>query len=242
MLKSFIRCALLLCALFLCAQLAAQQKKMILLKKGDPIPLENVLSKDQFGVMVICETNPENGDVLRKFIPFVNMNPASLSHFPFCDPKAVERIYDAVQDREKLIRKKFRDRYKDYEGQQDYTKNLTIHSGVHVYNVLFSALEKTDVGMVGYLYSDAPDSLFYGKIFLYGLIGEVGDVWIGNIYPTEKTAELNGSTYTVFTVIPPKRKAFRTDPEEDGKEKRQGRRGPRGGRQGGQRNGPPPGR
>ena len=92
----------------------------------DGFTLENVLSKDQFGVMVICETNPENGDVLRRFIPFVNMNPASLSHFPFCDPKAVGRIYDAVQDREKLIRKKFRDRYKDYEGQQDYTKNLTL--------------------------------------------------------------------------------------------------------------------
>lgn len=237
MLKRFIRCALLVCALFLCGQLAAQQKK-ILLKKGSPIPLENVLSKDQFGIMAAAGTNPENGDTLRKFIPFVHMNPASLSLFPFCDPKAVERIYDAVQDREKLIRKKFRDRYKDYEGQQDYTKNLTIHSGVHVYNILFSALETTSTGMVGYLYSDSPDSLFYGKIFLYGLLGQVGDVWIGNIYPTDKTIELNGSTYTVFTVIPPARKMF-GDPEK--KEQKQGRRGPRG-RQGGQRNGPPPGR
>lgn len=240
MLKCFIRCALLLCALFLCGQLAAQQKK-ILLKKGNPIPLKNVLSKDQFGIMIAAGTNPENGDTLRKFVPFVNMNPASLSLFPFCDPKAVERINQAVLDREELIRKKFQDRYSEYEGKQDYTKNLTIHSGVHVYSVLFSALETTSTGMVGYLYSDAPDSLFYGKIFLYGLIGEVGDVWIGNIYPVDKTIQLNGSNYAVFTVIPPAKKTFEANPEE-GKEKRQGRRGPRGGRQGGQRNGPPPGR
>ncbi|MBQ7400660.1 MAG: hypothetical protein IJW07_01325, partial [Lentisphaeria bacterium] len=142
MLKCFIRCALLLCALFLCGQLAAQQKK-ILLKKGNPIPLKNVLSKDQFGIMIAAGTNPENGDTLRKFVPFVNMNPASLSLFPFCDPKAVERINQAVLDREELIRKKFQDRYSEYEGKQDYTKNLTIHSGVHVYSVLFSALETT---------------------------------------------------------------------------------------------------
>lgn len=235
MLKCLIRCALVLCALLLCSELAAQQK-MILLKKGDPIPLESVLSKDQFGVMVPAAINPENGDILRKFIPFVAMNPASLSLFPFCDPKAVERIYNAVQDREKLIRKKFQDRYKEYEGKQDYTKNLTIHSGVHVYSILFSALETTSTGMVGYLYSDAPDSLFYGKIFLYGLIGQVGDVWIGDIYPANRTIELNGSTYTVFSVIPPERKTFG---EPDKQQRRQGRRGSR---QGGQRNGPPPGR
>ena len=148
----------------------------------------------------------------------------------------MERIYNAVQDREKLIRKKFQDRYKEYEGKQDYTKNLTIHSGVHVYSILFSALETTSTGMVGYLYSDAPDSLFYGKIFLYGLIGQVGDVWIGDIYPANRTIELNGSTYTVFTVIPPERKTFG---EPDKQQRRQGKRG---GRQGGQRNGPPPGR
>ncbi len=236
MLKCSIRCTLLFCTLLLCAQLAAQQK-MILLKKGKPVPLENVLSKDQFGVMLPAGTNPENGDVLRKFVPFVAMNPASLAYFPFCDPKAVERIYQAVQDREKLIRKKFRDRYSEYEGKQDFTKNLTIHSGVHVYNILFSALETTPAGMAGYLYSDAPDSLFYGKIFLYGLIGNKGDVWIGNIYPTDKTIQLNGSTYAVFTVIPPTKKTF-DEPEKD--EGKQGKRSPRSGRQNGQRNGPPP--
>ena len=241
MLKKSIRCTLLLCALACGATLTAQQN-MILLKKGDPIPLEKVISKDQFGVMVPAGTNPENGDVLRKFIPFVDMNPASLSYFPFCDPKVVERIYYAVQDREKIIRKKFQDRYGEYEGVQDYTKNLTIHSGVHEYSVLFSALETAPTGMAGYLYSDAPDSLFYGKIFLYGLIGEKGDVWIGNIYPTDKTIQLNGSTYAVFTVIPPEKKAFGSDDADEEKKKKEDRRRPRGGRPGGQRNGPPPGR
>ena len=241
MLKKTIRHVLLFCAMILCIPLAAQQN-MILLKKGDPVPLEKVISKDQFGIMVPSGVNPENGDVLRRFIPFVEMNPASLSYFPFCDPKVVERIYQAVQDREKIIRKKFQDRYKEYEGTQDFTKNLAIHSGVHEYSVLFSAVETAPTGMVGYLYSDAPDSLFYGKIFLYGLTGRKGDVWIGSIYPTDKTIQLNSSTYTVFTVIPPAKKAFNSNDSEDEQKKREGRRRPRGGRQGGQRNGPPPGR
>lgn len=239
MLKNSIRCALLLCAASLCFPLAAQQN-MILLKKGDPVPLEKVISKDQFGIMVPSGVNPENGDILRKFIPFVEMNPASLSYFPFCDPKVVERIYQAVQDREQIIRKKFQDRYKEYEGTQDFTKNLTIHSGVHVYSVLFSALEATATGMVGYLYSDAPDSLFYGKIFLYGLTGKTGDIWIGNIFPTDKTIQLNGSTYTVFTVIPPVKKAFDGGDAGEEQQKKEGRRRFRGGKPGGQRNGPPP--
>lgn len=241
MLKNPIRHVLLIGTMILCIPLAAQQN-MILLKNGDPVPLEQVISKDQFGIMIPSGVNPENGDILRRFVPFVEMNPASLSYFPFCDPKVVERIYHAVQDREQIIRKKFQDRYKEYEGTQDFTKNLTIHSGVHEYGVLFSAIETAPTGLVGYLYSDAPDSLFYGKIFLYGLVGRKGDVWIGSIYPTDKTIQLNGSTYTVFTVIPPAKKTFNNNDSEDEQKKREGRRRPRGGRQGGQRNGPPPGR
>lgn len=247
MFKSLTRLSAVI-LLFAAFFLSAQEEPMILLQKGKPIPLKDVLSKDQFGVLVPAGVNPENGDVMRRFIPFVAMNPASLSLFPFCDYKAVERIYEAVQDREKLIRKKFKHKYPEYEGVQDYTKNLSIYAGVHVYRVLFSALDVYPTGMIGYLYSDSPDSLFYGKIFLYGLIGKKGDVWIGDIYPKDTTIQLNGSTYTVFTVIPPpvKRKFGDDDPDQQAKKRR-----PRGGQpgqrpggagRGGQRGGTPPAR
>lgn len=249
MLKNLFRSAVLLGALALCCPLAANTQNMILLKKGDPIPLENVISKDQFGIMVPAGKNPENGDILRRFIPFIDLNPASLTLFPFCDAKSAERIYTAVQDREVLIRKKFTKRAEDYQGTQDYTKNLRIHTGVDQYYIFFTATEATATGMVGFIYSEAPEALFYGKIFLYALLGKPGDIWIGYIYPTEKTIQVNGSTYTVFTVIPPEKKTFLDEMEEKENQEKK-RRGPRG-RQGrkngpgqgpGQRNGTPPGR
>ncbi|MBO5960093.1 MAG: hypothetical protein J6Q65_08215, partial [Lentisphaeria bacterium] len=231
LLKCIVRTAAVTVMLFSCFAIHAQQGQ-ILLKQGKPIPVTDILSKDQFGIMTVAYKNPENGDLMRKFIPFVDMNPASLSYFPFCDPKVVERIHQAVLDREVLIRQKFKDRYAEYEGTQDFTKNLLLHSGVHEYSILFSGIESTKTGMIGYIYSDSPDCLFYGKIFLYGLIGNPGTVWIGNIYPTERTQVINGSTYPVLTVIAPEKKKFE-DPEAEEKEKekmrRERRKGPRGG-------------
>lgn len=243
MLKNFVRSMILLGALALCCPLTAQQTAILLKDGGRPIPLNKVISKDQFGVIVPAKVNPENGDVLRKFIPFVDMNPASLSLFPFVDTKSAERIYNAVQDRQKLIAKKFAKRTEAYNGTQDYTKNLLIHTGVDEYYIFFHALESTDTGMVGFIYSEAPDSLFYGKIFLYALLGKPGDVWIGPIHPTDQTITVNGSTYKVFTAIPPVRKSF-LEKQQENEKKKQGRRGPRGNRRGpgrGQHNGPPPG-
>lgn len=240
MLKALTRTAILLGALSFCLPMAAQQDVILLKNSDTPIPMEKVISKDQFGVIVPAKINPENGDVLRKFIPFVDMNPASLNLFPFCDTKSAERIYNAVQDREILIRKKYAKRAEAYQGTQDYTKNLRIHTGVDEYLIFFVATEATETGMVGFIYAEAPDALFYGKIFLYALLGKPGDVWIGNIYPTEKTITINGSQYKVFSVIPPIKKSF-LEQQEENEKKKNARRGGRRGRGGqGPRNGPPP--
>lgn len=241
MLKNLIRSMFLLGVLAFCCPLAAQ-KDMVLFQDGSkPIPLAKVISKDQFGIMIPAGVNPKNGDVLRKFVPFVDLNPASLTLFPFCDPKSSERIHDAIYDRQKLIHQKFAKRAEAYQGVQDYTKNLLIHSGVDEYYIFFSALEATDTGMVGFIYSEAPDSLFYGKIFLYALLGKPGNAWIGKIYPTEQTITVNGSTYKVFTVIPPIRKTF-LEQQEESERKKMSRRGNRGRKGQGRPNGPPPGR
>ncbi len=194
------------------------------LKKGGSVDMKDVLGKDQYGIMVAAGKDKETGETLRRFIPFVELSPAALTNFPFCDTKAVERIDNAVQDRLELIRKKFRKRYPDFEGAQDFTANLTIHSGVPKYSVLFTATESIDNGLIGFLYSDAADALFYGKVCLYGLIGSKDSAWIGTIYPTEKTVKLNGSTYSVFTVIPPPEKTF-LDQQDDEKKMERRRKG-----------------
>ncbi len=179
----------------------------LLLKEGDPVPLSAILAKDQFGVMVDAGKDPETGETLRRFISFVEMNPASLGLFPFCDTKSVERIDSSVRDRVQLIRKKFRKKYESYENAEDLSAILMVHSGVGSYRVLFTATESLKNGLTGYLYSDAADTLFYGKIFLYGLVGQKDTVWTGTIYPTDRKETIGGKIYPVFTVIPPPGKA-----------------------------------
>ncbi len=189
--------------------------KQLLLNEGAPIPLTDILGKDQYGVMVAAGTDPETGDKLRRFIPFVAMNPASLALFPFCDTKAVERTNGAVLDRLQLIRKKFQTRIETYEKFTDFSAELNLHSGVARYKVVFTATEANATGLVGYIYSDTADTLFYGKIYLYGLIGNKDSYWIGTMYPTDRKQTVNGKVYPVFTVIPPPAKAFGVDAEMD---------------------------
>ena len=233
---------LLLLVLAAVLPLSAQK---IMLKKGPPIDVKDMISKDQYGILVNAGKDKETGDPLCRFIPFVQVSPASLMLFPFCDVKAVERIDSAVHDRIDLIRKKFADRYPDYEGTQDFSMKMTIHTGVHSYKILFTATESLSNGMIGYLYSDSADTLFYGKIFLHGLVGKSNSAWVGTIYPTERKLTHKGSTYTVFTVIAPPKKDYTMTEEEEQKEtqkrRRGGRRPPAGG---GHPNGnvPPPGR
>lgn len=198
-----------LCALLFIASLTTFVPGMaddtkIMFKNGKSVPMSSVVSKDQFGIMIICGKDSETGESLRRFIAFAEMNPASLSLFPFCDVKAVERIHAAVRDRAELLKTKFARRYEEFEGAQDCVKLLKIHGGVHSYEILFSARESLDNGLIGFLYSDTPSALFYGKVYLYGLKGRKDTVWVGTIYPTEKTFTHNGVTYPVFTVIPPK--------------------------------------
>lgn len=184
----------------------------VMFKNGKSVPMSSVISKDQFGIMIHCGKDTETGETLRRFVPFADMNPASLALFPFCDVKAVERIYAAVRDRAELLKTKFARRYQEFENAQDYTKLLKIHSGVPSYDVLFSARESLANGLIGFLYSDTASALFYGKIYLHGLKGEKDTVWVGTIYPTEKTFTHKGAVYPVFTVIPPKQDV----PEYDG--------------------------
>lgn len=213
----------ILCALLFAASVATvipgmAEDEKVMFKNGKSVPMSSVISKDQFGIMIPCGTDTETGEKLRRFVPFADMNPASLSLFPFCDVKAVERIHTAVRDRAELLKTKFARRYKDFENAQDYVKLLKIHSGVPSYEVLFSARESITNGLIGFLYSDTPSALFYGKIYLHGLKGENDTVWIGTIYPTEKTFTHNGATYPVFTVIPPKQDPVEFDAPEAAKD------------------------
>lgn len=189
--------------------------RQLLLNEGAPIALSDILEKDQYGVMVAAGTDPETGEKLRRFIPFVDMNPSSLALFPFCDTKAVERINGAVQDRLQLIRKKFQERIATYESFTDFSSELNLHSGVSRYKVVFMATEATTTGLAGYIYSDAADTLFYGKVYLYGLVGSKDSAWIGTIYPTDRKQTISGKLYPVFTVIPPPAKAFVPGAEKD---------------------------
>lgn len=195
--------------IFVCLSLSSPAllyAQEILLKKGSPIRMEDVLSKDQFGVMVSVRTDPATGEKLRRFIPFAEMNPNSLQYFPFCDMKAAERIDNAVRDRIELLAKKFKEERKGFKGIRDFTKKLSIHTGVSSYRVWFEAVESTPCGLIGWLYSDSPESSFYGMVHLYGLLGKPGTVWIGTIYPAEKTFQNGALLYPEFTVIEPPKK------------------------------------
>lgn len=233
---------LLLFVLFALFSVSARENQKIMFKNGKSVLMSDVISKDQFGIMIVCGKDTETGVKLRRFVPFAEMNPASLSLFPFCDVKAVERIHTAVQDRAKLLQVRFAKKYQQFENEKDYTKLLKIHSGVPSYEILFSARETLPNGLIGFLYSDTPSALFYGKIYLHGLKGEADTVWIGVIYPTEKTFTHKGAVYPMFTVIPPERK----EPEygemeqtrkkvrgEDGEQKKFRPRGERPARSGG---------
>lgn len=233
---------LLLFVLFALFSVSARENPKIMFKNGKSVLMSDVISKDQFGIMIVCGKDTETGVKLRRFIPFAEMNPASLSLFPFCDVKAVERIHTAVQDRAELLQVRFAKKYQQFENEKDYTKLLKIHSGVPSYEILFSARETLPNGLIGFLYSDTPSALFYGKIYLHGLKGEADTVWIGVIYPTEKTFMHKGAIYPMFTVIPPERK----EPEygemeptrkkvrgEDGEQKKFRPRGERPARSGG---------
>lgn len=190
--------------LILSAPLLSAQE--ILLKDGSSIRMEDVLSKDQFGVMVAVRTDPATGGKLRRFIPFAGMNPGALLYFPFCDMKAAERIESAVRDRIQLLYKKFKEERAGFKDIRDFTKKLTIHTGVSEYRVWFDAAESTPCGLIGWLYSDSPESSFYGLIHLYGLLGNADTVWVGTIYPEEKTFRKGDFLYPEFTVIKPPKK------------------------------------
>ncbi len=198
--KNVLRILALTALLLLPFQVFSQT---IRLKNGKTVEMDQVLSKDQFGIVINSGKKDAEGNILRNFIPFAEMNPASLTLFPFCDMKAVERTYNAVIDRATLIRKKFATEIKPFETAKDCTALLRIHTGVPFYRIFFIADNTFDDGLTGFIFSDAADSLFYGKIFLHGLLGPKDTIWVGNIYPTEKTVERNQIRYPVFTVIAP---------------------------------------
>lgn len=128
---------LLLFVLFALFSVSARENPKIMFKNGKSVLMSDVISKDQFGIMIVCGKDTETGVKLRRFVPFAEMNPASLSLFPFCDVKAVERIHTAVQDRAKLLQVRFAKKYQQFENEKDYTKLLKIHSGVPSYEILF---------------------------------------------------------------------------------------------------------
>ncbi len=198
----------------------------ILLKNGKKIKMDSILSKNQYGIMVRSgKTDPDGNQQMRRFISFFDMNPASLSLFPFCDVKAVDRIHTSVLDRVDLIKKKFSEELKSFEGVTDSTKNLKIHAGVHRYRVLFNSIEPAEYGQIGWLFSDSADSQFYGRIYLYGLLGSADQIWIGDIYPTDRTYTKNGNIYPVFTVIEPEKRQPGEAPQNvRDKERRDGKR------------------
>lgn len=189
--------------LLLCTAFFSAEAQDILLKNGDRIPKDDVLSKDQFGIMVKASADPENGTPLRRFVPFTEMATVSLSQFPFCDAKSVDRVNTAMLDRMPIIRKKFKDQYPRYQEAKDLSKLLAIHAGVSSYRVLFEATGIFPNGMTGWLYSDSADCSFYGGVFLYGLVGKPDTIWNGEVFPVEGTLEKNGKIYPVFSVIPP---------------------------------------
>jgi len=181
---------------------------MILLKNGEQVAKSRICEHDQFGIMIETGTDPETKKMLRRFIPFTNLNPASLQFFPYCDAKVVERTNTAVSDRAELIMKKFKDVFPDLKKTEDMTKLLSIHTGVSSYHVFFIALSTEKNGTAGYLFSDSADSQFYGIIFLYGLICEKNQCWTGEIFPEDRTITVDNHIYPVFTVIPPPKPKF----------------------------------
>ena len=76
---------LLLFVLFALFSVSARENSKIMFKNGKSVLMSDVISKDQFGIMIVCGKDTETGVKLRRFIPFAEMNPASLSLFPFCD-------------------------------------------------------------------------------------------------------------------------------------------------------------
>lgn len=206
------------------------------LKDGTIYKDANILSKNQFGVQIFDRKDTQNGKDVQRFIPFSQMHASTLRLFPYCDNKTIDRLDNALRDRKELIEKKFKDRIQVYDQETNHALAFNGPTGVSSLRVFVIITDVLENGVIGWVYTDAQEAIFYGKVYIQDLAADVNDIWINDIYPVEDQPQItvNDIIYPCYTIYPRERGGFMNkDDAENGKGRRN--RPPRGSGGGGGR-------